>query len=100
MRACPADRVEDDNAIHTDLEGHALCIARSHRHVYAIRDERSQGQVQLSEGEIDDGYVECWMHGSHFNLRTGIPACLPATQPVAVYPVRLTDADIHDALLR
>lgn len=100
VQAGPADNVEDDTAIHVDLQGHALCIARSRGHLYALRDECSHGQVQLSEGEVDDGYVECWMHGSRFDLATGIPACLPATKPVAVYPVRVTDGDIEIALPR
>lgn len=93
-----ADQVADGTAVHVDLQGHALCIARSQGHLHALRDECSHGQVQLSEGEVDDGFVECWMHGSRFDLRTGIPACLPATQPVAVYPVRITDGTIEVAL--
>ncbi|MEO8851825.1 MAG: non-heme iron oxygenase ferredoxin subunit [Allobranchiibius sp.] len=95
-----ADRVEEDSAIHADLEGYAVCIARSQGSFFALRDECSHGQVQLSEGDVDDGYVECWMHGSRFDLRTGIPVCLPATAPVAVYSVRLTGGIIEVALPR
>ncbi|XAS74962.1 Rieske 2Fe-2S domain-containing protein [Dermatophilaceae bacterium Sec6.4] len=98
VRAGLADDVEDDSAVHVDLQGHALCIARSRGLLYALRDECSHGQVQLSEGEVDDGYVECWMHGSRFDLATGIPDCLPATQPVTVYPVRVIDGGIDIAL--
>ena len=35
---------------------------------------------QLSEGEVDDCTVECWLHGSRFDLRTGKPTGLPATE--------------------
>ena len=35
-----------------------------------------------------DGEIECYLHGSRFDLRTGEPLGLPATEPVAVYPCR------------
>jgi 3-phenylpropionate/trans-cinnamate dioxygenase ferredoxin component len=54
---------------------------------HAISDVCSHGQVSLSDGEIDGVLVECWLHGSQFDLRTGRPVQLPATQPVPVYPV-------------
>ncbi len=61
-------------------------------------DECSHGQVELSEGDVEDGYIECWLHGSRFDLTTGVPAGPPATRPVPVYPVRITDGFIEVAL--
>ena len=66
--------------------------------VYAMLDECSHGQVELSEGDVEDGYIECWLHGSRFDLTTGVPAGPPATRPVPVYPVRITDGFIEVAL--
>ncbi|MFV0253901.1 MAG: non-heme iron oxygenase ferredoxin subunit [Beutenbergiaceae bacterium] len=54
---------------------------------YAIGDVCSHGQVSLSEGEVDGLTLECWLHGSCFDLRTGAPTSLPATKPVPTYPV-------------
>lgn len=54
---------------------------------YAISDICSHGQVSLSEGEVDGTSIECWLHGSTFDLRTGRPEALPATRPVPTYPV-------------
>jgi 3-phenylpropionate/trans-cinnamate dioxygenase ferredoxin component len=54
---------------------------------HAINDTCSHGQVSLSEGEVDGSTLECWLHGSTFDLRTGRPTGLPAIQPVPVYPV-------------
>ncbi|MCV2393353.1 non-heme iron oxygenase ferredoxin subunit [Actinotalea sp. M2MS4P-6] len=55
--------------------------------VYAISDICSHGQVSLSDGEVEGHHIECWLHGSMFDLRTGAPQALPATKPVPVYPV-------------
>jgi nitrite reductase/ring-hydroxylating ferredoxin subunit len=64
--------------------------------VYAIHDECSHASVPLSEGEIDSAAceIECWLHGSMFDLRTGKPTGLPATEPVAVYPCKVDGNDV------
>ena len=38
--------------------------------------------------------IECWLHGSSFDLRTGKPSGLPATRPVPVYPVKIEGDDV------
>jgi 3-phenylpropionate/trans-cinnamate dioxygenase ferredoxin subunit len=38
--------------------------------------------------------IECWLHGSRFDLRTGKPTSLPATEPVPIYPVKVEGGDV------
>ena len=54
---------------------------------HALSDICSHGAVSLSDGEVEGCLVECWLHGSQFDLRTGKPVQLPAMRPVPVYPV-------------
>ena len=75
-----------------------MCLARSKGEVFALFDECSHAEVPLSEGEVEDGTVECWLHGSRFDLRTGKPTGLPATEPVPVYPVRVDGDDVFVAV--
>jgi 3-phenylpropionate/trans-cinnamate dioxygenase ferredoxin component len=42
--------------------------------------------------------VECWLHGSCFDLRTGKPTGPPATRPVATYEVKIDGDDVLVAL--
>jgi len=65
---------------------------------YAVYDECSHAQIALSEGELDGCTIECWLHGSRFDLRTGEPTGLPATQPVPVYPVEVRDGELYLSL--
>jgi 3-phenylpropionate/trans-cinnamate dioxygenase ferredoxin subunit len=51
--------------------------------------------VPLSEGEVDGATIECWMHVSKFDLRTGEALNLPATAPVRTYPVRVHDGHVQ-----
>ena len=51
--------------------------------------------MPLSEGDVWDCSIECWLHGSRFDLKTGDPIGLPATEPVPVYPVEVRDGDVY-----
>jgi 3-phenylpropionate/trans-cinnamate dioxygenase ferredoxin subunit len=62
---------------------------------YAVRDECSHATVPLSEGEVEGCALECWLHGSRFDLRTGQPSGPPAFTPVATFPVEIRDGDIY-----
>lgn len=62
--------------------------------VHAVGDTCTHADVSLSEGEVDDCTIECWLHGSTFDLRTGKPLALPAIRPVPVYPVTLDGDDV------
>ncbi len=69
----------------SDLE---IMIVRIGDEIFAIEDECSHGHVRLSEGDLDIGRcaIECYLHGSMFDLRTGAALNPPAVQPVPVYP--------------
>ena len=94
QRACAVDDVADGSAIRVTIDGIPVAIVRSSGEVYAIHDVCSHEEVPLSEGEVYDGTVECWLHGSRFDLVTGRPTGLPATQPVPVYPVKIDGDDV------
>ena len=42
--------------------------------------------------------IECWLHGSRFDLRTGQPSGPPAIVPVTVHTVRIEGDDVLVAL--
>jgi 3-phenylpropionate/trans-cinnamate dioxygenase ferredoxin subunit len=71
------------------VNGTTIAVVLSDGEVYAINDTCSHGQVSLAEGEVEGCLLECWLHGSQFDLRTGQPVSLPATDPVPVYPVKV-----------
>jgi len=94
VKACALSDIPEEGAIRVELEGIPICLARSGGDVFAISDLCSHADVSLAEGDIEDGEVECWLHGSRFNLRTGQPSGLPATKPVATYPVTVEGDDV------
>ena len=95
MRACALSDLPEEGAIRVLLEdGTPICLARTLGEVFAVSDICSHADVSLSEGDVEDGTVECWLHGSRFDLRTGAPTGLPATKPVATYPVVVEGDDV------
>ena len=94
MRACSLNDIPEEGAHRVVLNGVALCLARSQGEVFAISDICSHADVSLSEGDVEDGTIECWLHGSRFDLRTGQPTGLPATRPVATYAVTVEGDDV------
>ncbi|MCU0264663.1 MAG: non-heme iron oxygenase ferredoxin subunit [Actinomycetia bacterium] len=87
--ACALADLGDGSATRVVLDDVPVCLVRAGDDVYAISDVCSHADVSLSEGDVDGRTIECWLHGSRFDLATGRPTGLPATHPVPVYPVRL-----------
>jgi len=96
VRVGPAVDVAKGSVATTGAGGIDIAIVHADDdHFYAVRDECSHAAVALSEGELDGCTLECWLHGSRFDLRTGEPSGLPATEPVATFPVEIRDGDIY-----
>jgi 3-phenylpropionate/trans-cinnamate dioxygenase ferredoxin subunit len=65
---------------------------------FAVQDVCSHANVALSEGEVEGCTLECWLHGSRFDLRTGKPSGPPATEPVPVYAVKVEGDAVYVSL--
>ena len=94
VRACALSELRADGALAVEVDGEDVAVVRSGDAFYAIADLCSHAAIPLSEGDVEDGEIECYLHGSRFDLRTGKPLGLPATEPVAVYPVQVDGDDL------
>jgi 3-phenylpropionate/trans-cinnamate dioxygenase ferredoxin subunit len=87
--AAPLADVPDGGALAVEVEGEEIVLVRDGDDVYAVRDECSHASIPLSEGEVDGCEIECWLHGSRFDVRTGKPLNLPATEAVPTYSTQI-----------
>ncbi len=87
VRACGVADVPSGSSLAVEVDGVDIAVAHDGDEWYAIYDECSHAAIPLSEGEVEGCEIECWLHGSRFDLRTGKPTGLPATESVAIYPV-------------
>jgi 3-phenylpropionate/trans-cinnamate dioxygenase ferredoxin subunit len=95
VRACSLDEIVDGKPLAVTVEDVDVAVVRDGGDYYAIRDECSHAAIPLSEGDLDGCLIECWLHGSTFDLRTGQPTTLPAFEPVPIYPVRVEGEELH-----
>ncbi|MGO1165661.1 MAG: Rieske 2Fe-2S domain-containing protein [Janibacter sp.] len=99
IRVCQLDELPTVGAAKAEIDGRVVSIIRvEDGSVHCIDDECTHGKVSLSEGEVEGCEVECWLHGSRFNLVSGKPTGLPATVPVVVHDVRVSDGEVLVAL--
>ena len=98
QRVCALADVPDEGALGVEIAGVPVAVVRAEGEVFAIYDVCSHEEVPLSEGDVDGTTIECWLHGSCFDLRTGDPTGPPATKPVPVYPVKVEDGDVYVSL--
>ena len=89
VSVCLVSEVDAGKARHFQIEGVPVAVVRTDEGVFAIKDQCSHADVALSEGEVEGCMIECWLHGSQFDLRTGDPLTLPATSKVPVYQTRV-----------
>jgi 3-phenylpropionate/trans-cinnamate dioxygenase ferredoxin subunit len=91
VRVAVLTEVPMGTALKVSVKDRPIALVNCAEGVFAVSDICSHADVSLSEGEVIDCTIECWLHGSQFNLRTGAPLSPPALTPVSTYEVRLID---------
>jgi 3-phenylpropionate/trans-cinnamate dioxygenase ferredoxin component len=97
---CRSDELDSGQARRFDVAGHRIALVRTDDEFHAVGDRCSHENYSLAQGEVwvEERELECPRHGSTFNLLTGSPCSLPATQPVAVYEVHVADGNVSVVL--
>ena len=97
--ACPLSELDEKTPLGIEVDGVPVVLVRESAGegtvVHALRDECSHAALALSEGEVTGAGLECWLHGSCFDLRTGASSSPPATEPVDVFAVKITGEDVY-----
>lgn len=93
VEVCRIADLADGDVLRFQPEGseEALAICNFEGEFFAVSDKCSHGNWSLSEGVLENCHLECVLHGSAFDLRTGWPDKRPATKPIKVFEVRVED---------
>jgi 3-phenylpropionate/trans-cinnamate dioxygenase ferredoxin subunit len=70
---------------------HPVAVFHAEGKFYAIDDTCTHQDASLSEGWLEGCLVECPLHASCFDLRTGAVTAPPAREPVRSYHVEIND---------
>lgn len=97
VRVCETKDVAPGEARRFTLDGREIAVVNLGEEGFRALDAIcSHAKYHLDEGEVDADLetIECPKHGSTFDLNTGNPKTLPATQPVDTFPVSVDGGDV------
>jgi 3-phenylpropionate/trans-cinnamate dioxygenase ferredoxin subunit len=67
---------------------------------YAIDDTCTHQDASLADGWLEGCTIECPLHASRFDLRTGRPSGPPAKRPVRTHQVVVSDGVVQVEVAR
>jgi 3-phenylpropionate/trans-cinnamate dioxygenase ferredoxin subunit len=88
------DSLVEGKPVCVEVEGVQVCVVRVEEEVFAVADTCTHSEASLSEGEVTDGTIECWLHGAEFDLRTGQALTPPASEALKTFNVKRTGNQI------
>jgi NAD(P)H-dependent nitrite reductase small subunit len=84
----------DDRAFAAKLGNRRIALYRLNGKVHALDDVCTHALALLSQGFIEDGAVECPLHGARFDIATGRCLSPPATVDLHTYEVRIEGGEV------
>jgi len=81
-------QLQDGKPFKVSLGAKDVCVARIGEEVFAVADMCTHSEASLSEGDISNYKIECWLHGAEFDLRTGEALTPPAVEKLETFEVR------------
>lgn len=95
LNVCTVDDLLPGDVLRVEPLGSApIAIFNVEGELHAVDDTCSHQEASLSEGWVEDGAVECPLHGVCFDLRTGAHSGLPARRGLRTYAVLVADGAV------
>ena len=100
VRVLRADELRDGELIPVEIDGTPVVLVRHDGAFYAVQNNCTHKDFPLSEAGFDprDGVLVCAWHGGCFDVKSGAAVVPPATEPVEIFPVRVTDGWVEIGL--
>ena len=93
-RLCSLAELTESKPLRVELPALDVAVVKVGDEVFVLEDLCSHAEYELSEGEVTGCTIECELHGSRFDLRTGRPTGPPATEPVAVFSASVVGGEV------
>jgi 3-phenylpropionate/trans-cinnamate dioxygenase ferredoxin component len=94
IRACPLASLPPGEALRIEAAV-PIAVFNVDGELFAVDDTCTHQDASLADGWVEGYTVECPLHASCFDLRTGNPTGPPARIPVNTYPVLVDRGVIH-----
>jgi 3-phenylpropionate/trans-cinnamate dioxygenase ferredoxin subunit len=96
LRVCPLADLAAGEALRVDAVSPPIAVFHTDDgEIFAIDDTCTHQDASLADGWLEGCEVECPLHASRFDLRTGQVDAPPAKQGVRTHLVTIRDGDIY-----
>ena len=94
MKVAKVEDIPNGEALQAEADGQTLALVQVDGTVYCVQDICTHEHAHLSEGFCEGFEIECPLHGSIFDIRTGEVKSLPATEDLKTYNVKVEDGEV------
>lgn len=89
------NEIKEGKLIHKELKFYKIALTKFRDTIIAFEDICTHDGGQISKGDFCDGIITCPRHSAKFDVKTGEAICLPATESIPVYTVRIVGDDVE-----
>jgi MocE subfamily Rieske [2Fe-2S] domain protein len=91
---CRADKLKVGESVAYEADGRTVAVFNVEGEYFATDDRCTHEETSLADGFLEDHLIECPLHGSQFDLRTGEPLSLPAVIAIRTYPTKIEEGEV------
>ena len=95
VRVAALTDLADDAAFPAKLGNRPIALYRLDGNIHALDDTCTHALALLSQGFIENGAVECPLHGARFDIATGRCLAPPASVDLRTYAVRVAGGEVY-----
>jgi nitrite reductase/ring-hydroxylating ferredoxin subunit len=94
VKVAKVSDIPSGEALQVEADGQTMALVQVEGEVYCVQDICTHEHAHLSEGFCEGYEIECPLHGSIFDVRTGEVKSLPATDDLKTFPVKVEDGEV------
>ncbi|MEX0874204.1 MAG: non-heme iron oxygenase ferredoxin subunit [Actinomycetota bacterium] len=94
VKVAKVSDIPSGEALQVEAGGQTMALVQVEGEVYCVQDICTHEHAHLSEGFCEGYEIECPLHGSIFDVRTGEVKSLPATDDLETFPVKVEDGEV------
>lgn len=99
VEVAKADEIPSGTATVVEVQGTEVALVNIDGQFYALGNECTHAGGPLGEGDVVEEFgLECPLHGSVYDVRTGEPIVGPSDEPVPSYPATVEDGVVKIAI--
>lgn len=86
--------IPEDGKVTLEIDDRMVVVFRVGGELFCLDDVCTHDGGPLGDGRLEGHLVACPRHGAQFDIRTGCPRTMPATEPTATHEVKLDGDEV------